>query len=93
MASSTFLFQLPKADCSVDIVAQRRAARFLVAGEHELDGFTKQRLAESRLPLGTFADRFAEIFGQWHRISLKELVRVRNIRSAGGLCRQWGCLN
>ena len=28
------LFQLPKADCGVDIVAQDRAARLLVAGEH-----------------------------------------------------------
>src|ERR1017187_2118601 len=62
------LFQLPKADRGVDIVAQDRAARLLVAGEHEFDCFTKQRLAEFRFLLGAFADRFAKIFGQCHGV-------------------------
>src|SRR5450759_3044605 len=30
-------FQLPKADGGIDIVAQDRSARLLVAGEHEFD--------------------------------------------------------
>jgi hypothetical protein len=57
------ILQLPKPDRGIDIVAQDRAARLLVAGEPEFDCFTKQRLAESRFPVGAFADRFTKIFG------------------------------
>ena len=60
------LFQLAEADGGVDVVAQDRPTRPLVAGEHEVDGLTKQRLAEFRLLLGAVADGFAKVFGQCH---------------------------
>jgi hypothetical protein len=58
------IFESPKAHRGVDIVAQDLTARLLVAGEHQLDRFTKQRLREPRFPLGAFADRFTKVFRQ-----------------------------
>src|SRR5580698_326683 len=60
------LFELPKANRGVDIVAQDCAAGLLVAGEHQLDRFPKQRLAKPRFPPGAFAYRFTKVFGQCH---------------------------
>ena len=70
------LFQLPKADCGVDIVAQDRAARLLIAEEHEFDCFTKQRLAESRFPLGAFAADSANRFS----LTTHCLSRINHLR-------------
>jgi hypothetical protein len=49
------LRKLPETDCSVDVVAQDRAARLFIAGEHDLDCLTKQRLTEPRFLLRAVA--------------------------------------
>lgn len=60
------LFQLLESYGGVDVVAQDRAARLFVAGEHEFNGFAQERLSELRLSLGALADRLAKVFGECH---------------------------
>jgi hypothetical protein len=52
-----------KPTLAVDVVAQDRAARLFIAGEDELDRFTKQRVTELPLLLRAVADRFTKIPG------------------------------
>jgi cytoskeletal protein RodZ len=51
---------MPKTNCGVDIVAQDRAARLLVAGEHEFDRFAKQAPCEIAAPVGRVHGSFHE---------------------------------
>lgn len=68
------LFQLPEANGGVDVVTQDSSARLLVAGEHELNGFTQQCLAELRFLLGALPNCFAEVFRRWHAVRHEDFL-------------------